>query len=65
MMLFLGGMFLTFLCDFKSAAVVWVSRVLALIQKTEGSVALGICTAERGKSRKINVLSGWINKAGQ
>lgn len=34
-------------------------------EKTEGGVAVGISTVERRRSRKINVLSGWINKAGQ
>lgn len=44
-----------FLCYFESDAV-----VVCLV--SFGTPALGICTSEEGKSRKINVLSGQINE---
>lgn len=44
-----------FLCYCESDAV-----VVRLVRFA--TPALGICTSEEGESRKINVLSGWINE---
>lgn len=56
-----------FLCNisaFETGAAVSGSLTSAG-EKTEGGAAVGICTVERRRSRKTNVLSAWTNKEKQ